>query len=186
MKSVAILTDDKYLYQKLRLELEDTGDFFVHQSPERCDVCFVDGDMPKSLDGGALVIRLVRDAKDDGAHLPLPIGEAARLAGGAGTGGELFIAPDVKCAVLHGKKIRLTEVEFSLFSALFSARGDFVSREELVRRVWNSERSAGVVNVYVHYLREKLEDGGEKIIISSRQAGYAIDKKYFGGALCLE
>ena len=184
MKSVAILTGDKYLYQRLRLELEGTGDFFVHQSPERCDVCFIDGETPKSLDGGSLVIRLVRNATEAGVLLPLPIGEAARLAGGGGEGGELFIAPDSKCAVLHGRKIRLTEVEFALFSALYSARGEFVSREELVRQVWNSERSAGVVNVYVHYLREKLEDGGEKIIISSRQAGYAIDKKYFGGALC--
>ena len=36
------------------------------------------------------------------------------------------------------------------------------------------------VNVYIHYLREKLESGGEKIIISSRNMGYKIDSKYLG------
>jgi DNA-binding response OmpR family regulator len=34
-----------------------------------------------------------------------------------------------------------------------------------------------VLNVYVHYLREKLEDG-KKIIISSRKLGYKIDERY--------
>ena len=44
----------------------------------------------------------------------------------------------------------------------------------------------GVLNVYVHYLREKLERGGEKIIISSRGLGYKIDEKYLqtGGTVC--
>ena len=184
MKSVAIVTKDRYLYQKLRLELEDAGGFFVHSSPERCDVCFVDGDLPRAVDEGARLIRLARQASEPGVLLPLAIGEAARLTEGSAAGGELDISRGERCAVLRDKKIRLTEVEFSLFSELFCARGGFVSKEELARRVWKSERSLGVVNVYVHYLREKLEAEGEKIILSSRLSGYAIDKKYFGGAVC--
>lgn len=184
MKSVAIVTKDRYLYQKLRLELEDAGDFFVHSSPERCDVCFAEGELPAELDGSARLIRLVQSKSEPGVLLPLAIGEAVRLTEGSPAGGELDISESERCAVLRGKKIRLTEVEFSLFSELFSARGDFVSKEELALRVWNSERSPGVVNVYVHYLREKLEAEGEKIILSLRLSGYAIDKKYFGGAVC--
>ena len=184
MKSVAIITKDRYLYQKLRLELEDAGGFFVHSSPERCDVCFADGDLPKNIAIGARLIRLARSEAEEGVLLPLAIGEAARLTEGAAAGGELDISEGERCAVLHGKKIRLTEVEFSLFSALFSARGSFLAKEELALKVWDSERSPGALNVYVHYLREKLEAEGEKIILSSRLSGYAIDKKYFGGAVC--
>ena len=35
------------------------------------------------------------------------------------------------------------------------------------------------MNVYVHYLREKLEYNGEKVIISSRKNGYKIDERFF-------
>ena len=35
----------------------------------------------------------------------------------------------------------------------------------------------GVVNVYVHYLREKLEKNGERIIISTRNLGYKINER---------
>ena len=38
-----------------------------------------------------------------------------------------------------------------------------------------------MINVYIHYLREKLELCGEKIIIASREAGYRIDKRFLGG-----
>jgi DNA-binding response OmpR family regulator len=61
---------------------------------------------------------------------------------------------------------------------LIEASGDFISREELIRRVWGEGADGGVLNVYVHYLREKLEKQGEKIIISSRKNGYKIDGKY--------
>ena len=85
-----------------------------------------------------------------------------------------------RCAYLHGKEIKLTEVEYSLLSLLLS-RGGFVSREELIRAVWGEGADGGVLNVYVHYLREKLEFFGEKIIISSRGLGYKIDEKYLAG-----
>ena len=43
------------------------------------------------------------------------------------------------------------------------------------------DADGGILNVYVHYLREKLEKRGEKIIISSRKSGYKIDEKYLKG-----
>ena len=47
-----------------------------------------------------------------------------------------------------------------------------------MRDVWGDECEGGVLNVYIHYLREKLETEGEKIIFSTRKMGYKIDKKY--------
>ena len=83
-----------------------------------------------------------------------------------------------RLAYLDGKEIKLTEVEASLLGRLISASGEFVSRGELLRGVWGDSADGGVLNVYIHYLREKLEVCGEKIILSSRSAGYGIDKKY--------
>ena len=53
-------------------------------------------------------------------------------------------------------------------------------REEILSTVWGGEADSGVINVYIHYLREKLEVCGEKIILSSRKCGYKIDEKYLG------
>ena len=47
-----------------------------------------------------------------------------------------------------------------------------------MKTVWGDGADGGVLNVYIHYLREKLEAGGEKIILSSRKQGYKIVEKY--------
>ena len=70
---------------------------------------------------------------------------------------------------------------FSLFNLLYSRKGEFVSRDEILALVWNGKADKGILNVYVHYLREKLEKNGEKIILSSRNYGYKINEKYLGG-----
>lgn len=71
--------------------------------------------------------------------------------------------------------ISLTEREYRLFSALAEAKGAFLSRETLLDRVWEGETDdAGVVNVYIHYLREKLEGAGQIRILSKRGVGYAL------------
>ncbi len=93
--------------------------------------------------------------------------------------GSLILLEDERAVRLFGEIIRLTDVEYRLLSALLSERaGVFVSRERLIREVWRGECDGGVVNVYIHYLREKLEKSGEKIIISSRREGYMIDERY--------
>ena len=81
-----------------------------------------------------------------------------------------------RCAYLRGERIQLTDVEYTLFDILYSANGEFVSREELLCRVWG-DATDSVLNVYIHYLREKLERG-EKIILSSRKYGYKIDGRF--------
>ena len=46
--------------------------------------------------------------------------------------------------------------------SIIEAGGEAVSREEILERVWHGEADGGIVNVYIHYLREKLESGGER------------------------
>lgn len=86
-----------------------------------------------------------------------------------------------RCAYIRDKKISLTEVEFNLLNCLVSKGGEFVTREQILSTVWGEGVDGGVVNVYVHYLREKLEFFGEKIIISSRKSGYKIREDYLRG-----
>jgi DNA-binding response OmpR family regulator len=61
----------------------------------------------------------------------------------------------------NGKAVSLTTREFALLEYLMLHRGRPVSRETLLREVWNVSEAAGtnVVDVYINYLRRKLRDG---------------------------
>ena len=83
-------------------------------------------------------------------------------------------------AILDGVKIPLTDTELKLLSALIRRSG-FVSQKELLLKVFGEGKSAGLLTLYIHYLREKLEVHGEKIIISSRSEGYKISERFKGG-----
>lgn len=179
-RKVAVLTDNPYLYQKLYLMLSDECEVFDTASPINgpYEVIFADIDTVTEP-GGDGICRIVRLGKSAGADITIPFGEADILSlFKEGESTEQSIILGDRCAYLRGQKIRLTDVEFALLSALFERCGEFVTREELLRSVWQSEKSEGVLNVYIHYLREKLETTGEKIILSSRKYGYKIDEKY--------
>jgi DNA-binding response OmpR family regulator len=90
----------------------------------------------------------------------------------------------------QGKPVALTSREFALLEYLMLHRGRAVSRATLLREVWNMHESAGtnVVDVYINYLRRKLESGGgecaagdsgpgqETLIRTVRGVGYAIGR----------
>ena len=61
---------------------------------------------------------------------------------------------------------------------LVTAKGEFVSKNDLLHSVWDEQTDPGVVNVYIHYLRGKREAEGEKVIFSSRLHGYKIDERF--------
>jgi two-component system OmpR family response regulator len=94
-----------------------------------------------------------------------------------GPDASLSLSDDGRHAYIFGEKIKLTEVEYKLLEVILKADG-FVSKEQILDTVWGDGYDLGVVNVYVHYLRRKLEKGGNKVIISSRNEGYRIDEKY--------
>ena len=83
-----------------------------------------------------------------------------------------------------GKEISLTVKEFALLEYLMLRRGETVSRGELLEHVWKTEEDTGtnIVDVYINYLRRKLEaDEGSaeiKLIQTVRGTGYRI-----GGAV---
>ena len=180
--SVAVFTSDAYLYQKIKLDVYEDADTIMckeYDTQNSYDMVLIDADDVSfsDMDG----IRISRHKDSDAAiHIPFHIGEIRkRLTGG--TEKRLVLKPDTKTVVLDGKRIKLTDMEYALLTLLVENSGDFVSREQIIKRVWNDTADGGVVNVYVHYLREKLEYSGEKIILSSRKNGYKINENYLGG-----
>jgi DNA-binding response OmpR family regulator len=77
-----------------------------------------------------------------------------------------------------GDPVRLSTTEFELLSYLMRNRGQVLSREQLLRAVWGYEYDPGtnVVDVYIGYLRRKLERGDSAApIVTIRSVGYRFD-----------
>lgn len=80
--------------------------------------------------------------------------------------------------VIAGKKtIALSKTEYLLFSLLFENRGRVFSREEISRTLFPDVcEGSNACDVYVHYLREKIEKPlGIRLICTKRGKGYFID-----------
>lgn len=76
-----------------------------------------------------------------------------------------------------GGQITLTNREFALLETLASASPRPVSKATLVDRVWDHyfDPGSNVVNVYVNYLRKKIDLPGLKPLIhTQRGAGFAL------------
>ena len=76
-----------------------------------------------------------------------------------------------------GEEVALTAREFALLAYLLHRCGEPVSKGELLQHVWDSvdERDANVVEVYIGYLRRKLDRPGEPSRIETvRSAGYRL------------
>ena len=76
-----------------------------------------------------------------------------------------------------GVEVPLTRTEFMLLACLASNRGKAMTRNEIIDFVWGKDHfiEAASVDVYVRYLRAKLDDAGEESIIKTlRGIGYII------------
>ena len=106
----------------------------------------------------------------------------ARAAGqGAATRlglGRVQVDTDAMIVYKDGEPLELTQREYELVKTLASCRGQAMSRESLMKQVWNFEGFVGdvrAVDVAIRRLREKLEDdpADPKFIITRRGLGYA-------------
>lgn len=177
---VAVFTENRFLFQKIKLELKDAAECVMHDSDtaKAASIYLVDYDCPKFKDKGGLLMSY--NNPNANIQLPFKLGELRNLVLGDGRL-EISVDNDRKCVRIGGKTILLTEVEFALFTAIYKRGGEFTSRDTILQEVWGGACDSGVINVYVHYLREKLEADGERIILCSRKQGYAISEKYTGG-----
>ena len=96
--------------------------------------------------------------------------------------GDLTIDFGARSVHRGAQELTLRPKEFDLLAALVRHRGRVVSREELLREVWQMSPDAGtnVVDVYVNYLRKKLEPkvsaafGASSPIETVRGEGYRL------------
>ena len=174
-RRVAVITANDYLYRKIELASLDYAECKRPKEGEETlgfDCVIADIDTASAPDG-ALTVSRRREC-----DLAMPFGFCALEALiKKKRSAQLTVSSSERVAYLRGEAIRLTEVEHALLLRLVTAR-DFVSREQLLLDVWGEGADEGVINVYIHYLRRKLEVAGERIILSSRRLGYRIDEKY--------
>ena len=90
---------------------------------------------------------------------------------------DLCLDPSTREVWRGGRALDLTTREFMLLHTLLQHQGHVLSREQLLQQVWQDERanSGNVVEVYVRYLRQKLEAEGEgRLLHTIRGRGYCL------------
>lgn len=91
--------------------------------------------------------------------------------------GDLEVHVDTCQVFRGGKEISLSGKEFSLLRYMIQNQGIVLSREKLEQHIWNYDFSGGsnVIDVYIRYLRKKIDEGQEKKLIHTvRGTGYVL------------
>ena len=93
--------------------------------------------------------------------------------------GDLELDASNHRAIRSGQAIALTVKEYKLLECLMQNAGTAISRAQLLRTVWEKEPDAhntNVVDVYVNYLRQKVDKTFEqKLIHTVTGVGYRIE-----------
>jgi DNA-binding response OmpR family regulator len=91
--------------------------------------------------------------------------------------GDLVVDPVARAVSWAGRSVELSPREFALLHALVSRPDTAVTKDELLRLVWGDEQAASrnVVEVYVGYLRRKLDAAGAGDVVRTvRGHGYLV------------
>jgi DNA-binding response OmpR family regulator len=94
------------------------------------------------------------------------------------TCGDLILDVDGHRAIRKGKTIDLTIREYKLLEYLITNQGAALSRTDILKQVWEkeAERNTNVVDVYVNYLRSKIDKGFKRKLIQTVVGiGYRIE-----------
>ncbi len=92
--------------------------------------------------------------------------------------GDLRADPYTRVVSWNGHDVELTPREYSLLEFLLRRRGQVVSRSQLLDEVWSEgyDGSPNVVDVYIGYLRRKLEQPSHPPLIRTvRGAGFVLE-----------
>ena len=102
----------------------------------------------KPFDFGELLARLRALIRRGPSERPVPL-----------RAGDLLADPATRTVTWGGRSTELTPREFELLVFLLRRRDEVVSRAQLLEHVWSEEYngSPNVVDVYIGYLRRKLE-----------------------------
>lgn len=93
---------------------------------------------------------------------------------------DLSIQLESRTVMKNEEKINLTNKEYELLILLLNNKGKVVTRDNILNEVWGYDYYAGtnVVDVYVSYLRNKLDEKNKEAYIETvRAVGYIISEK---------
>jgi len=90
--------------------------------------------------------------------------------------GDLSLNEDSHEVIRDGVEIELTATEFELLRFLMRNERKVVSKAQILDRVWSYDFGgrSSVVELYISYLRKKIDAGRESLIHTVRGVGYMI------------
>ena len=91
--------------------------------------------------------------------------------------GDLLLNGAERTALINGHALTLTVREFDLLECMMRHPRQALTRAQLIQHVWGEDYfgDENVVDVYVRYLRKKLEaEGSERIIQTVRGVGFSL------------
>ena len=90
--------------------------------------------------------------------------------------GDLTLDEDTREVYRAGAEITLTATEFELLRFLMRNPRRVLSKTQILDRVWNYDfgGQANIVELYISYLRKKIDAGREPMIHTMRGAGYVL------------
>jgi two-component system OmpR family response regulator len=92
--------------------------------------------------------------------------------------GDVTLDPSAHVVTRAGRPVELSAREFALLEFLMRRAGEVLTRTALLEHVWDYryDRDSNVVDVYIGYLRRKLEEpSGAPLIRTVRGVGYILD-----------
>ena len=90
---------------------------------------------------------------------------------------DLEVHMDTRQVLRAGKEVKLSGKEFALLRYMIQNAGIVLSRDRLEEHLWNFDYAGGsnVIDVYIRYLRKKIDEGHElKLIHTVRGVGYVL------------
>jgi two-component system OmpR family response regulator len=90
--------------------------------------------------------------------------------------GDLVLNEDTYEVVRGGVPVALTATEFELLRYLMRNPRRVLSKAQILDRVWSYDFGgrSSIVEIYISYLRKKIDDGREAMIHTVRGVGYTI------------
>ncbi|MCP2250186.1 two-component system, OmpR family, response regulator [Lentzea aerocolonigenes] len=90
--------------------------------------------------------------------------------------GDLALNEDTREVTRGGEQISLTATEFELLRYLMSNPRRVLSKAQILDRVWSYDfgGQANIVELYISYLRKKIDAGRAPMIHTMRGAGYVL------------
>ncbi len=90
--------------------------------------------------------------------------------------GDLQLNEDTREVTRAGEQISLTATEFELLRFLMSNPRRVLSKAQILDRVWSYDfgGQANIVELYISYLRKKIDAGRAPMIHTMRGAGYVL------------